>query len=253
MSKPLYSIDRWDELYECAQSRKIKGPLSWVKTPTKHDGNGYKRVMRLKNAAAIYAAWMLILQVAAKCPKRGVLFDGKEPLDAEDLAMKTDFPTEHFQEALNILSDNRIGWLVAVEWEHATTTCPLEEIRGQEITGEKRTGDPNCPETPLASSGQNNDVVLEFPCDGPVKSYRLTAAKFEEYRSVYQSVDVALECRKALQWLRDNPTKRKTHSGIPRFLGNWLSNATNNPRGKSADQKSQRLTAAQLAGLEPTP
>lgn len=67
-------------------------------------------------------------------------------------------------------------------------------------------------------------AILEFPTvgSGP-KVWGLTVAKIKEYEGSYPGVDVLSECRKALQWCRDTPAKRKTPKGMPAFLSRWLS------------------------------
>lgn len=106
-----YSITNWNECFENSNTGRIKGSLSWVPIPTKHDGKSYKRLMRMKDGFQIYAAWLLIVQVAAKCPIRGVLTDRDGPLTAEDLHFKTDGPIAIFERALEVLSSEDIGWM----------------------------------------------------------------------------------------------------------------------------------------------
>jgi len=54
----------------------------------------------------------------------------------------------------------------------------------------------------------------------------LTKAKLQEYRRTYDgTLDIESELRKAVQWLSDNPSRRKTKKGMTRFLGGWLSRA----------------------------
>jgi hypothetical protein len=55
------------------------------------------------------------------------------------------------------------------------------------------------------------------------ESWKLTTGKIEQYRQTYPGIDVEKELRKAKQWLTDNPAKRKTAKGMPRFLNGWLS------------------------------
>ncbi len=50
-------------------------------------------------------------------------------------------------------------------------------------------------------------------------------AKLAEYRQAFPGVDALSECRKALQWCLDNPIRRKTFGGMPKFLGSWLGRA----------------------------
>src|SRR5690349_20483359 len=78
-----YAIAQWDKLYENSQSRKVD-KLRWVPMPNHHDGKGFRRLMMLPDAVEIYGAWALIVQVASKCPTRGVLLDADGPLLADD-------------------------------------------------------------------------------------------------------------------------------------------------------------------------
>lgn len=117
MTDPTYSIRDWDRHFECAQSRRNSGPSRWFPVQTAHDGRGYRRLMKQPNGVALYGAWILIVAVAAKCPRRGVLAAVDGPLTADDLALKTDAPTEIFAEALRILAnpDIGIGWLICAQ------------------------------------------------------------------------------------------------------------------------------------------
>lgn len=105
-----YSIQGWDEHFENAASRKLRH-LTWVPIPNRHDTGGYRRVMRHERGPEIYAAWVLMVQVASKSNPRGSLSNGSRPFDAEDLADKTGCPAEVFRIAFEVLSSERIGWL----------------------------------------------------------------------------------------------------------------------------------------------
>ena len=75
-----------------------------------------------------------------------------------------------------------------------------------------------------SSVASTEPPVLEFPCNGQgPKTWALTPAKVSEWQTAYPAVDVLTECRKARQWCIDNPRKAKTHQGMARFLGSWLS------------------------------
>jgi len=105
-----YQIKDWDELFEIAQSRRYKR-LTWVALPNKHDGAGYRRIARHQKCCEIFTAWILILQVASKQEKRGLLVNGDGTITAEDLADKTGYPEKIFVLAFEVLSDPKIGWL----------------------------------------------------------------------------------------------------------------------------------------------
>ena len=119
-----YQVRNWEKHYEKAQSRPCKRP-SWVAIPNKHDGKGFRRVAKHERAVEIFAAWVLIVQVASKMPTRGLLVDEDGPLTAEDMADKTGFPASIFHIAFTVLVDPRIGWLERVS---GYEVVPEEEV-----------------------------------------------------------------------------------------------------------------------------
>lgn len=112
-----YSIKGWNKTFETSDSKRYKN-LPWISVPTKQDGKGRRRLVRLPNGAALFGAWVAMTQVAAKCPTRGVLADEEGPLDANDLEMITDIPAELFDELFHVLTsvDQKIGWLEQIDW-----------------------------------------------------------------------------------------------------------------------------------------
>lgn len=63
--------------------------------------------------------------------------------------------------------------------------------------------------------------------------WSLSMAKLAEFEATFPTMDVGAELRKAAQWLVENPTRRKTPSGMGRYLLNWLSKAQNSGRAPS--------------------
>lgn len=81
-----------------------------------------------------------------------------------------------------------------------------------------------CPEA--AKPPPSGPPVLTYPTIGTeAKEWHLTEPKLAEYVEAFPALDVLAECRKALQWLRDDPGRRKTPKGMPKFLGGWLGRA----------------------------
>lgn len=107
----VYSVTNWNALFENNRSRTVRD-LSWVSVPNKHDGEKYSLVMQHKKAAELFAAWVLLLQVASRCQPRGRLVrtDGS-PYDAASLALRTRAPAAWFNLALPYFA--RSGWLTA--------------------------------------------------------------------------------------------------------------------------------------------
>ena len=130
------AVRGYEEQYQMPGGRLRKSAADRVAMPTRHDGKRYRRLAKLDRAAEVYAAWCLILGVAARCPKPGVLVDEQgEALSAQDLADMTGFPSELFELGIKALLDERIGWLMrvplgsATESEEATEATESEEKR----------------------------------------------------------------------------------------------------------------------------
>ena len=133
----LYEIRDWERCYTVSQNRANdpKKPLPWVAMRTKHDGKGFRRVMRLPDSMALMGAWMLIVEVAAKCPTHGRLEDADGPLSA--LADKTGGDEATFERALQVFSTKDIAWMTARALpEHLEST----RTTGQDGTGLNGTG-----------------------------------------------------------------------------------------------------------------
>jgi hypothetical protein len=97
--------------------------MQWVRMFCKADSRGLGRLGEQPEGPAMFGVSMLLLQVAAKTPVRGVLagFDG--PYSAEDIAFKTrmsSFATL-FARAIDVLSDPRLGWIAIRKWDPTTS------------------------------------------------------------------------------------------------------------------------------------
>jgi hypothetical protein len=98
--------------------------MKWVAIPNKHDGAGYSSVAAHEQSCELFTAWILILEVASKMPRRGLLFKDGKPVTARDLSKRTRFPEEIFALAFSVLVQEDIGW--------------LERVAGDEIIQDER-------------------------------------------------------------------------------------------------------------------
>lgn len=112
--------------------------------------------------------------------------------------------------------------------------CP--EVIAESLETPAKDVEPQNPESVEAcaqAAGNDDPVVLTFPCSGPKTQpdhWHLRKSKLAEYEESYPGVDVLVECRKALQWCRDNPKRTKTAQGTPAYLSRWLSKAQDGSR-----------------------
>ena len=74
------------------------------------------------------------------------------------------------------------------------------------------------------------------------EEYIPTLKDFEEWKQLYPNVDVKTEFGRMRQWSLSNPKKKKTPSGVRRFVTTWL-DREQNKGGKSEpkDKLSQQL------------
>lgn len=89
--------------------------------------------------------------------------------------------------------------------------------------------DTSCPEP---SSDPPADVEAVILNDG--SEWVPTVSELEEYERLYPAVDVRQEFANMRGWCRGNPTKRKTLSGVKRFVASWLAKEQNRPHGRAS-------------------
>ncbi len=103
----------------------------------------------------------------------------------------------------------------------------------------------SCSEAAEPPSEPMSDFVFPVVGKGP-KEVRLSQRKIDEYAEAFPGVDVEQELRAARQWLRDNPTRKKTARGIPGFLTRWLTKAQDRPRASPQPFKAAAPTVDDL-------
>lgn len=73
-------------------------------------------------------------------------------------------------------------------------------------------------------------VAIALPLTGG-EEHQVTQKQVDQFADLYPAVDIVQELRNMKGWLISNPARRKTKSGINRFINNWLSKAQNQSRG----------------------
>ena len=104
-------IRNWETHFEKADSKKCRQML-WVAIPTKHDGLGFRKLVGRENGPAMYGAWVVMVAVAAKCPKRGTLATEAGELTPDDLALKTGIPSGLYRDTIRTALE--LGWIEEV-------------------------------------------------------------------------------------------------------------------------------------------
>lgn len=120
----------------------------------------------------------------------------------------------------------------AVAFELPTTTTDVNPRPGRP---QDRGGLDRPPDQAGELDPAGDPVVLWFPIvggkggKGPTE-WPLRQSKIAEYGESFPGVDVPREARKALQWCRDNPARRKTARGMPAFLSRWFAKVQDSGR-----------------------
>lgn len=100
---------------------------------------------------------------------------------------------------------------------------------------------------PAQDAGSTPDaspVFAVLPCVGG-RDYEIRDAQVAEWRAAFPGIDVASEILRAVQWIRDNPTRRKTWRGARKYIGGWLGRAqdrSGGPATRYADPKGDPST-----------
>ncbi len=93
-------------------------------------------------------------------------------------------------------------------------------------------------------------VVIHLPAIGG-DLFPVIQLQIDHWRELFPAVDVLQSLRKMVSWLESNPKNKKTLSGMPRFISNWLSKDQDRaPRQVIAEQPKPKK---QFVALTPTP
>lgn len=112
-------IKEWETHFECAQTRKVKGPLRWISLPTQRDGLKFSRLMALQNATSVFGAFILLVEIAAAGHPRGSFWrEHGDPMTALDFQKMTGIRVRDWLVALKVLTSHEIGWLEVVPCSH---------------------------------------------------------------------------------------------------------------------------------------
>lgn len=98
--------------------------------------------------------------------------------------------------------------------------------------------DEYCAERGCAASAP---PVIALPLNDKTE-YFVTDSDLDEWLALYPVVDVMQELRNMRGWLLSNPNKRKTRSGVKRFVNSWLAREQN--KGGSAHTHNRQASGS---------
>jgi len=116
----VWKIKDWDKTFENYRSRELDS-VRYVTLRTTQDSEAFGVLMRTKEGSAAFGVFIALVQIAAKCPVRGVLEDEKGAWDAKRYSIRFGLPLKAAEAAFDLLSKNPIGWLVNAVSEESRT------------------------------------------------------------------------------------------------------------------------------------
>lgn len=250
----LYSIRGWNEHFENNRSRTVKD-LAWVAIPNRHDGEHFSIIMQAEHGAEIYAAWVLMLQVASRCQPRGTLLrDNKKPHTMSTLSVKTRAPENWFVLAFEFL-EKHTDWLDVKDLQEGCQPpvsllpqhCqpPDEEGKGREGKGEN--GPRHFPEAETPSWEEWWSYCQSPNCGLGAEWYardKFQAAEAEQWKGKQNWRAHAVRCKN--WWQQDGslmaPKKANGAPSKARVTG-WIQDANYDSRTpeEKAEQERRRL------------
>lgn len=196
----LYRIANWAKHFENNRSKAVEN-TRWVPMPNRHDGENFTRIMRSKHGATVYAAWVLMVQVASKCEPRGTLAKTSgTPHDPVSLSLKTGAPESWFVTALEFI-ERETDWLVVEEVASGRQAdvsatsggCQSTDVQlprkkeGKEENGMEENG------TAVAGSYTQARIVLHSLNEAAGRHYRETEANLDFIRARLSEPDVTVD------------------------------------------------------------
>lgn len=231
--------------------------IKWIKlTTTMFEDEKIDFIESLPEADAILIIWIKLLTLAGKCNSNGYIFLTENiPYDENMLAHKFKRPINTVKMALETFE--RLGMLGRTElglcinnWEKHQNIQGMERIKEQNRIRQQRfKANQNLLESNVTltlpsqsnnavdididkeyiyiSSEQNcskqDEVIFLTMTLNDKSEYGITENQVSEWKELYPAVDIGQELRNMKGWLIANPKKRKTKSGILRFITSWLS------------------------------
>lgn len=95
-------------------------------------------------------------------------------------------------------------------------------------------------ESSKQAKSKKEPAVFELPTNTG-EGYAFYQSDVDSYKSLYPAVNVEQEMRKMIGWLDANPTRRKTKTGMKRFVNNWLSSEQDKYKPVISAQKKSKF------------
>ena len=115
----------------------------------------------------------------------------------------------------------------------------VDEMRRDEIRGDEETPKTQARKAPakqpvkpqeVRTEASSVQVMMYLPLNNG-EEFGITPEDFALWKQCYPAVDVMQQLRAMVAWCHANTTRRKTRTGVKKFINSWLARAQDNPRG----------------------
>lgn len=247
-----------------------------------------KQIRALPRGNDIVFIWIMLLTIAGRCNADGLIFiTEKISYTPESLAEELKFKPKDIERALSILEQydmiSKSGDMICIPgWEEYQNTDGMERVRSLGRDRQERyrsrqrakAESIKCNVTVTSPETLHNDEITqqnkkeeteeekkkenkkEKAAEPPFvelilkdnSTYSVFEQDVEEWQKLYPDVNVTQEFRNMAGWCKAYPAKRKTRSGIKRFINTWLSRGQKEREGNGCtgrnDASNERDTYA---------
>lgn len=127
-----------------------------------------------------------------------------------------------------------------------------KERKGKELLGSSRLEAPLVGAPPPTATPELDLVEPSFTLPTNTgEEFPIWPAQVLEFQKTYPAIDVEQSIREARSWCLSNPRKRKTKSGMLKFLNRWLSQDQNDPKKHRIELKTQQNHGHNYTRREP--
>ena len=131
-------------------------------------------------------------------------------------------PTSYVEEKALLTLDGKKSYI-----EKTSDVSILDtQVSIDKVSIDKVSEENKCDAKQVDISLEEKTIITILLNDGT--EHCVTEEYFNQMKKLFPGVDVLTELRNMSAWAINNPAKRKTKSGIKRFIGNWLSSSQNN-------------------------
>ncbi len=229
MKSGIIRIVRWQEQFEVSEKQRAwragdrmqAGALKYLRIPV--SGQSWSHEYRTlldaagPDAAAVYGIYVKLAELAAQWPadERGFVWLRKGiPATAEDVASLTGFSLADVMTALQVLSNERVGWIEVDRGDYRDTEQLLPGIAEGDTEPENEPQDE-----------KSHPSIPSFQTTGGKATWSPTAESVRELIREWSTLDVLTQLDDLRVWMLYNRDKRCTPSGMKRRIYNWFTNA----------------------------